>query len=160
MSTIDTLNFSIIEAAIKAQLRAEVTALKTVETYAGQLIEAMEGKALLFPAAFVVFNGETFAVIDGPSYQHDSDWSIVVAAESFKGGDEVRTGATGAYEIVQECQRSLINSRLSVAASDDGSRIDKIQPVSTKLVAAKPTFTAYAFNFNTTYDTTFENWDE
>jgi phage gp37-like protein len=142
--------FEDIEDQIITKLK-ELTYLKTVETYAGQLEEGEIKKFLVnFPAVLVAYSGSNYEWIDGPNYNEACDFSVLVCAKNVRGNKAIRKAAAGCYQMIEDVKAKLINQTF-------GLEIEKLKILRVQLVGISQTTAIYGIDFQTNFDTTF-NW--
>jgi phage gp37-like protein len=149
MSTV--LDFEGIEDAILAKLKADLGAyVPSIETYAGQIDDILEGRAVKFPLVAVMFQGERFEEVDGPQHYSTAEFIVGVFAHSLRGQEETRRGAaTGAYRLIRDVKGSLINARLA-------DNVQTLKPTEVRNIMSTPTVMAYALNFTVSMDQTYD----
>lgn len=143
MMTID------IEDRIIERLRQELTYLRTVRTYAGQLGDDIERLPVSFPAAYVVYGGSTLRPVDGPNLEERVEFSIIVAARDPRGRASALREEPGAYRMVRDVLEALTNSTL-------GLQIERLCPERVSLLSISGTTVIYAVDFSTGFDRTFQ----
>jgi phage gp37-like protein len=142
------MDFEQVEDKIIETLHKEVSYVKTVETYAGQLEADIKTLPVTFPAVFVVYGGSTFARVDGPNHQETVDFSVLVAAKgvSNKG---MRKDDKGVYEMIKAVLTALTNE-------DFGLDMEKLRPLRVTPVLITKTMAVYGLDFRTSFDTTYQ----
>ncbi len=153
------MTFVDIENGIISTLKAQLTYLKNVETYAGQLDKEIAELPLGFPAVYVAYQGSQFQWVDGENWQELPTFKALVAARSLRIvsgiNEDVRlgTGATGqaygAYKVVTDVLTALTNATFGLA-------IYKLRPVKTGLIFVNKTTAVYGVDFTTMFDTTYQ----
>ncbi len=153
------MTFVDIENGMISTLQAQLTYLKEVTTYAGQLDKEIGELVKGFPAAYVAYDGSKYEWVDGGNWQETPAFKVLVAARSLRItsgiNEDVRkgTGATGqaygAYKIVTDVLAALTNQTFGLA-------IYKLRPVRTELIVASKTTAIYGIDFTTVFDTTYE----
>lgn len=112
------IEFDTIEAGIVTRIKDECDYLRTVESYAGQVDQVSEGRAIEAPAAFVRMNQvipqEAGEMMDG-GYVAAVQFTVIVAAISYKSREEARTDdAIGAYRICKDIVTALNGDDLDI----------------------------------------------
>lgn len=146
------MDFEQIEDRIIETLRTEVSSLRTVETYAGQLEEEIAKLPVRFPAAFVLYGGSTFGRVDGPTLQETVEFSVMVAAKNLRGGEEARKGGGaeyGAYGLVKDVLGALANE-------DFGLDMERLRPLRVSPVFIGKTMGVYGIDFQGSFDSVHE----
>jgi phage gp37-like protein len=142
-------SFEDIEDALLTALRESIPYLRTVKTYAGELEADIEKLSIPFPAAFVVYGGSDFDLIDGPGHQESATFSVLAAARSLRSGERARKQDHGAYDIITEVKAALTNRRL-------GLDMEKLRPLRTYLVYTGRTVVVYGTDFGTSFDSAYQ----
>jgi len=141
-----TLDFADIEDLIVAKLTADVTAAKSVTTYAGQLDDLIEGRLIKgFPLVTVMFTGETLELVDGLNLRAVAEFTVAVFAHSLRGESETRKGSSGAYALVRDVLDSLVNASLA-------DNLERVVPAGVQLIYATPAVMAYQLTFSVAMD--------
>jgi len=148
------MDFDDIENLIKAKLTTDVTAAKSVTTYAGQLDDLIEGRLIKgFPLVTVLCSGEpTPEHVDGQSLRVVAEFTVAVFAHSLRGADDTRKGATGAYAMVRAVKDSLVYARLD-------ANLDPVEYGGFSLIYATPAVMAYQVMFSVAMDQEYP-WPE
>jgi len=147
------MNFEDIEDAIIARIQEQLTYLKTVETYAGQLEADIEGIPVRYPAAFVTYGGSDMTGVDtSPLYAEKPRFGVLCCASNVRGiteavkGDDA--GTKGAYDIVNDVLKALVNRKL-------GLDMEKLRPVKCDRVYVGESVAVYAIEVETDFDTDY-----
>lgn len=133
------MTFRQIEDKLVETLRAG-GAFKSVETYAGQLDGEIEKLPLRYPAAFVVYGGSEFGLVD-----ETIAFSVIVAAKNLRGNEAARKGTTGeqgAYQLIIDVLDALANQNL-------GLDIKRLLPLKSSPVGTSGPVSAYKMDFQT-----------
>lgn len=141
------MTFEDIEDQIITKLK-ELTYLKTVETYAGQLEGEINKLPGSFPAALVAYSGSNYGWIDGPNYNEVCDFSVLVCAKNARGNAAIRKNAAGCYQMIEDVKAKLINQ-------DFGLVIEKLTILRVQLVYISQTTAIYGIDFRTNFDQEF-----
>ena len=144
------MTFEIIEDKIIEKLK-ELPALKTCETYAGQMEGEIERLPVRFPAVFVVYGGSSFEWVDGPNHREIVDFSVMACAKDLRGNEAMRKEEGGAYGLVNDVLEKLTNE-------DFGLDIERLRPVKVSLVFISKIMAVYGIDFQTGFDREFE-WE-
>ncbi len=144
-------SFRDIEAAIISKLKSDVPALRTVESWAGQIADRIDSLTVPLPAAFVSYGGSGFSPIDGPSHREQPAFTVLVAARSMRGDGSERTSANGAYGLVQSVLSALANEDFGY------SGLERLAPSRVALIASEGGAAVYGVTFQTAFDTQY-NW--
>lgn len=149
----DVKDFEGIEDAILARLRADLGAyVPSIETYAGQMEDVLDGRPVKFPLVAVMFQGERFEEIDGPQHYSTAEFVVGVFAHSLRGEEAARRGAeTGAYRLIRDVKDSLVNARLA-------DNVQLLKPTEVRSILSTPTVMAYALHFTVGMDQTYQ-WE-
>ncbi|RJQ22030.1 MAG: DUF1834 family protein [Nitrospiraceae bacterium] len=139
-----------IEDKIITEIKTNMTYVRTVETYAGQLEGKIEEMAITFPAAYVVYAGSSFEWVDGPNYNEICEFSVLVCAKNLKGNAAMRKDTHGCYEMIADIKTNLINKTFGLA-------MEKLKILRVSLIYISQSVTIYGIDFQTNFDTTF-NW--
>jgi phage gp37-like protein len=143
------MDFETIENSLLTRLGAELTYLKTLETYAGQLEDEIEKLPLLFPAVFVVYKGSGFEWVDGALYNETVEFTVLAAAKNLKSPEAARKDpSTGAYKLVKDVLAALTNQNLALD-------IEHLRPIRTDLIHTSKTVVIYGLDFQTSFDAAF-----
>lgn len=145
------MDFEQIEDKIIEEIKARVTYIKTVETYAGQLQGDIARLPVNLPAAFVLYGGSEFELVDGPNHREQPTFSIALCASNLRGRAEGRKGGQGAYDMVKDVLRALVNK-------DFGLDIERLRPLRVQLLFANATMTIYGVDLVAGFDTTYD-WE-
>jgi phage gp37-like protein len=140
--------FEQIEDKIIEELAAEVTYLRTVETYAGQLEGEIARMAVKFPAAFLVYGGTDLEEVDGPNHREVVRFSVLVAAKNLRSNEDLRKDTEGAYDLVTDVLAALTNNTF-------GLDIERLRPVKVSLVHIGKGIAVYGLDFQTSFDNTY-----
>jgi len=140
------MDFETIEKKIIATLRSDVSALRTVEGYAGQLEGEIETLPVRFPAAFVVYGGSEYEPLDGPGFREVVDFTVLLCSRN------PRRSGSPMYDLATEVRTALANRTL-------GLEIERLTPVRVSLLAAEGQTAIYALEFRSGFDTTYEYRD-
>jgi phage gp37-like protein len=148
------MDFEQVEDRIIEKLRDEVSYLRTVETYAGQLEEEIAKLPVLFPSAYVVYGGSTINRVDGPTHQETVEFSVLVAAKNMRGGEALRkgspaTGGQGVYGMVKDVLKALTNE-------DFGLDMERLRPLRVSPVFVGKTMAIYGIDFQSSFDGAYE----
>ncbi len=144
------MTFEDIEDKIIAEVKTEMTYVKTVETYAGQLDQEIEKLPIIFPAIFVAYAGSTYEWVDGPNHNEICEFSILVAAKNLRGKEAIRKDDSGCYQMITDVLLKLTNKTF-------GLQIEKLKPLRVTLIFISKSTAIYGIDFQTNFDTTF-NW--
>ncbi len=142
------MTFEDIEDKIIAEIKDNVTYVKTIETYAGQLEQNIKQLTIPLPAAFIVYGGSTFTWIDGPNHNEEVVFSVLVASKNVRGEKRARKAAYGCYQMINDVLVVLTNQTFDL-------QIEKLVPIRTSLVHVSKTIVIYGIDFKTNFDTTF-----
>ena len=144
------MDFEQIEDAILAALKAQMSYVRTCETYAGQLEAEIDKLVINFPAVFVSYTGSDLDCIDNASNFNEAvGFSILVAAKNLKGKTAARKDAYGCYQMIREVLTVLTNKNL-------GLNIEKLKPTKVSLLYISTTMAIYGIDFQTNFDDTYE----
>lgn len=139
--------FQDIEEAIIGALKASIPAIKTVESWAGQV--TLDTLPLRLPAAFVAYGGSGFSAVDGPTHRESAEFTVIVAARSMRGDGSERTASQGAYALVQEVLSTLTNEDFGYV------EIERLSPARVALLSASGGAAVYGITFQTGFDTRY-----
>lgn len=134
---------------IEALQAAAIPGVKAVEPFAGQIEDAIEGRTARFPLLTVLFAGEYFEQIDGPSHHETNDFSVGIYAHSLRGPAELSDQAEGLVRAVKQC---LVNARLA-------TNVEPVEPARVRLVYADAVTQVYEFAFRVALDQRYQ-WPE
>jgi phage gp37-like protein len=148
------MDFETIEDKITDTLKADISYLRTVETYAGQTEIDVEKLAVRFPAAFVIYRGSNFEWKDDRNHKETVEFRVLVAARGLRGDAATRKGSDapgdiGAYRMVKDVLTALANK-------DFGLDIEKMKPLNTSLVLSKSGVSVYSVDFQTGFNNACE----
>jgi phage gp37-like protein len=136
-----------IEALVIAKLTADVAAAKSVQPYAGQLDDVVEGRLVKgFPLLAVLFVGDAPEQIDGPNYHMPTDFAVLAVAHTLRGPEDTRVGAG---LMVRAARASLVNARLA-------SNLECVLPGPASTLYSTPTVTAIQMAFSVAWDQGFQ----
>jgi phage gp37-like protein len=144
------MNFKDIEDKIISEIKTQLTYVRTVETYAGQLDGKIDELPIIYPAAFVSYAGSTYDWVDGPNYNEICEFSILVCAKNLRGNEAIRKDTYGCYQLIEGVKTNLINKTFGLA-------IERLKILRVQLVYISKTVAIYGVDFQTNFDTTF-NW--
>jgi phage gp37-like protein len=141
------MDFETIEDSIINELKTQVSYLKTVETYAGQLEQDIEGMPVRFPAAYVAYDGSNFfpGDVGGPGPRETCTFSVFVCARNLKGQKEARKEPGGAYDMVKDLLAALVNKNF-------GLDIEPVRPMRVSLLFAGKETAIYSLAFITGFE--------
>lgn len=142
-------SFPDIEDAIIASIKDNVPAIKTVETWAGQIDAELNRLPVRLPAVYVAYGGSAFSGVDGPSHRENAEFTVIVASRNMRGDDAARKDAGGAYEIVQSVLGAIANEDFGYAG------IERLVPVRVSLIRASHGMAVYGIGFRTAFDTQY-----
>jgi phage gp37-like protein len=143
------VDFEDVEDAIKTAIETDLTYVKTVETYAGQLEGEIEKLTIPFPAVFVSYAGSAFDWVDGQNFNDAPVFSVIVAAKDLRGNADLRKGPNGCYQMIKDVLTSVANQRFGLTA------MQPMKPVKVSLIFISKTMAAYGIDFGTDFDTDF-----
>ncbi len=141
------MDFESIEDSIITELKTQITYLKTVETYAGQLEQDIESMPVRFPAAYVAYDGSNFfpGDVGGPGPRETCTFSVFVCAKNLKGQEEARKETGGAYDMVKDVLAALVNKNF-------GLDIEPVRPMRVSLLFAGRETATYSLAFITGFE--------
>ncbi|MBI5410172.1 MAG: DUF1834 family protein [Nitrospirae bacterium] len=139
-----------IEDKIITEIKTQMTYVKTVETYAGQLEGEIDKLPIIYPANYVSYVVSDFEWIDGPNWKETCQFSVLVCSKNLKGNEALRKANYGCYQMIEDLKTNLINETFSLA-------IEKLQIVRVQLLFITKTVAVYGVDFQTSFDMTF-NW--
>jgi len=142
------MTFEDIEDKIIQEITTNLTYIKTVETYAGQLEQEIKTLPIKFPAVFVVYAGSTYQWVDGPNHQEICKFTILVVAQNLRGQKSARKDTYGCYQMINDVLNTLTNKTFSLD-------IEKLKPVRVDLIYVSASIAIYGIDFETSFDTTF-----
>lgn len=146
----DPRDFLDVQQLVIAKLAADVTAAKSVQSYAGQLDDVVEGRLVKgFPLLAVLFAGDDPEQIDGPNYHMPTDFTVLVVAHTMRGAEDTRASAG---EILRATRDSLVNARLA-------PNLECVIPGPASTLYSTPTVTAIQAAFSVGMDQTYQ-WPE
>lgn len=137
------------QAAIDYLTAAAIPGVKAVEPFAGQLEDAIEGRCARFPMLAVLFTGESFELIDGPSHHETNEFSVGIFAHSLRGPADLSSQAD---ELVRAVKARMINARLA-------ENVEPVKPVGVSLSYADAKTQVYEFRFSVALDQEYQ-WPE
>lgn len=143
------VNFEAVEDGIIEALRAGLTYLRTVETYAGQLEDELGMLPDGLPAAYVVYGGSAYEWVDGPTHAEAVEFSVIVVAGALRSRQAARKDGHGAYSALGDVARALTNKTL-------GLSIERLRPRRAALLFVNGTAAAYEIVFGTSFDGTYD----
>lgn len=141
-------DFGEVKAAAIALLKATVTRFKAAEPFAGQIEDAIAGRVTGFPLLAVLFVGEDFETVDGPTWHEINEYSVGMFFHSLKGAADLNAQAE---EGVREVKQCLVNARLA-------DNLEPVVPLRTRIVpaACSSTTLVYAFDFSVALDQEYQ----
>lgn len=144
-----TVTIPDIEDAIISAIKNNIPAIKTVETWAGQIEDEIGKLPVTLPAAYVAYGGSAFSPVDGPSHRERAEFTVIVAARNMRGGEAARKDAGGAYELIQSVLEALSNEDFGYAG------IERMAPVRVSLIRSSRAMAVYGIGFRTAFDTQY-----
>ena len=140
-------DFEQIEDKIIDTLKTNLTYVRTIETYAGQLEGVIDELLINYPVIFVMYAGSQYEWVDGQQNFNEVDiFTILLAAKNHRGNKAMRKDqAEGCYKLIKDVLTKITNQ-------DFGLDIEKMQPQNTKLIIATKTTTIYGVDFKTNFD--------
>lgn len=141
------MNFEQIEDAIIAELKTALPYVPTIETYAGQLQGEIEELPIDYPAAFVMYSGSHYVRVDGQSCFNEVDiFTLLLVSKNLRGNEDMRKDAdVGCYRMIKDVLENITNKNF-------GLTIERMQPISTKLIIATKVAIIYGIDFTTNFD--------
>jgi phage gp37-like protein len=118
------ITLSDVEDGILAAIRGDevlAAALKTIESFQGQNLQAIEDELAhtphRFPGVFVVFVGADYKPLTQFEEEADFTFALLAVAQSLRGNQAARRGTSGSmgtYSILNELRRLLIGNTLNL----------------------------------------------
>jgi len=139
-----------IEDKIITEIKTQMTYVKTVETYAGQLEGKIEELPIQYPAVYVAYAGSSFEWVDGPNYNEICEFSVMVCVKNLKSQEAMRKATNGAYDLIEAVKANLINKTFGLA-------MEKLKILRVSLIGITKSVSIYGVDFQANFDTTF-NW--
>src|SRR4030067_3517742 len=138
------MTFEDIEDKIITELKTQLTYVKTIETYAGQLEQEIEKLPIIFPALFVAYAGSNYEWVDGPNHNETCEFSILAAAKNLRGQASARKDDYGCYQMITDVLAKLTNNKF-------GLEIEKLKPLRVTLVFISKSVAIYGIDFQTNF---------
>lgn len=121
------MNYSIIqvEDAIITALKAQMPYAKTIETYGGQLDEAIKNLVVLFPAVFVEYeetkwDPEGMYDTHNVTFWKNMTFNIYCGSKNIRSEKETRRKADiGAYAMLGDVEKALAGKNLDLVGFQD-----------------------------------------
>lgn len=139
-------DFGSVKTLAIAALKAGVTSVKAVEPFAGQIEDAIEGRTARFPLLAVLFTGEDFEWLDGPSHHETNEYSVGIFVHSLRGAADLDEQSE---QLVRDVKQRLVNVRLA-------DNLEPVRPLLVRLVYANATTRVYAFDFSVALDQQYQ----
>jgi hypothetical protein len=139
-------DFGDIQDLAIAALKTSVTSVKTVEEYAGQLEDAIEGRTAGFPLLAVLFTGEDFEEIDGPSHHEANEFEVGIFVHSLRGAADLKSRSR---QLIREVKQCLVNARLA-------ENLESVKPIRLRPIFASDVTRVYGFSFSVAMDQTYQ----
>lgn len=140
-----------IENDIISAAKEQMTYLKTVDTYAGELEDALKNILPKYPCMLVAFDGGSFNGAGYPAnfYDHEIRFSVILIDKNLRGDKERRHGtgqSIGTYNIISDTLILISGKALGL------SEIAPIDPVSITSLLQGRTISVYEIIFKTSID--------
>lgn len=140
-----------IENAIINEAKNTLTYLKTVDSYGGELEDALQNLLPKYPCLLVAFDGGNFSGENYPAYFYDQEvrFSIILLDKSLRGDKERRQGADskpGTYAMLKDTIELLAGKTLGF------SGLKPFEPVTINSLLQGKTLSAYEIIFKTNMD--------
>jgi phage gp37-like protein len=142
------VDFDQVEDKIINEIQTTMSYVDTVDTYAGQLEGDIEKLPMKFPAVLVVYGGSKLSWVDGTVHNDKPIFKVLVAAKDLRGNEKARKKTYGCYRMLRDVLTNLTNKTF-------GLDIEKLVPVSVRLVFVSKSITVYGIDFETNFDTDF-----
>ena len=141
------MDFEQIENKIVDQLKASLTYVRTIETYAGQLETDIESLPIRFPAIYVMYSGSQLEWVDGQANYNEVDvFTVLAAAKNLKGNEAVRKDTEiGCYKMIKDVLAQIANKNFSLD-------IEKMRPTEIRLIYISSFVAIYGIEFQTNFD--------
>ena len=139
------MDFEQVENAIINQLKATITNVKTIETYAGQLEQDIETLPIQFPAIYTLYAGSQYNWIDGQNQNEVCAFSVIVVAKNLRGKESLRKDTQGCYQMIQDVLTSITHKNFSLD-------VEKMKPINVSLLFVSKIIAAYSIDFQTNFD--------
>lgn len=142
-----------IEDAIISTLKSSAMGAycKKIDSYqieGGDIEEQIKIFAMQLPCALVIYSSGVFEHHPNKQQNKEMVFSILVCAQSMRGGGESRRGSIGAYKMLDDLRTILTGQRCDLT-------IDPLMPVNEKAEVNTKMFSAYSMDFRTKCRFTF-----
>ena len=142
-----------VEDAILTVIRASTMAdyCKKIDTYqmeGGDIEEQIRIFALQLPCVLVMYSGGDYVHAPGKRQEKEMRFSILVCAQSLRGGGDARRGTVGTYKMLDDLRSTLTANRLALD-------IDLVFPVKEAPEINTDSFSAYSMEVGTKCRFTF-----
>jgi phage gp37-like protein len=146
--TITEIEDAIINTLKTSDMGAYCKKIDSYQIEEGDLEEQIRLFAGQLPCVLVVYSIGDF--VHHPNKQQDKEmiFSILVCAQSMRGGGESRRGTVGTYKMLDDLRLTLTGKRLELT-------IDPLMPVNEKAEVNTKMFSAYSMDFKTKCRFTF-----
>jgi phage gp37-like protein len=134
-----------IEDAIIAQLKDEISYLKTCDSIDEFQVDDVAELVIRSPAAYVVYKGGEYESLPGGVQDRVMVFLVIAVAKSARGGDAPRHGAggdKGAYDMIEDVRAALSGERCGLA-------ISALLPVLEECIGTGPDIAIYGIQFRT-----------
>jgi len=142
MYTITEIEDAIIETLKASAMGSYCKKIDSYQIEGGDLEDQIRIFAMQLPCALVIYSSGDF--VHHPNKQQDKEmiFSILVCAQSMRGGGESRRGTVGTYKMLDDLRSTLTGQRV-------GLTIDPLMPVNEKAEVNTKMFSAYSMDFRT-----------
>ena len=142
MYTITEIEDAIIETLKASAMGSYCKKIDSYQIEGGDLEDQIRIFAMQLPCALVIDSSGDF--VHHPNKQQDKEmiFSILVCAQSMRGGGESRRGTVGTYKMLDDLRSTLTGQRV-------GLTIDPLMPVNEKAEVNTKMFSAYSMDFRT-----------
>jgi phage gp37-like protein len=109
------LTWTDLEEAVLTALQGELgSQVKTLETFQGDWLEALQRESWRLPAVLVMLNGSQAEQVTTRSYDLDYELVVLVLLRSLRGEAAGRRQAGGAYDLLEGVRRALWHQDLGL----------------------------------------------
>jgi len=142
MYTITEIEDAIISTLKASEMGAYCKKIDSYQIEGGDLEEQIRLFSLQLPCALVMFSGGEFSHQLSGVQDEEMSFSILVCAQSMRGGGDPRRGAVGTYQMLDDLRSTL-------SGQTCGLQIAPLLPVRRAPEVNTKMFSAYSIEFKT-----------
>jgi phage gp37-like protein len=148
MYTITEIEDAIITTLKASDMGAYCKKIDSYQIEGGDLEEQIRIFTGQLPCALVIYSESIFEHFPNKQQTEEMTFSILVCAQSLRGGGESRRGGIGVYKMLEDLRSILTGQRV-------GLTIDPLMPMRRRAEINTKNFSAYSMDFRTKCRFTF-----